>query len=290
MASRPLDTIEQVDLVERRQHYGKASDHTPSTKPPLSYEELRDVIDLSLMAGQLLLQHGADTQKVEETIHRLGTDLGCDWLDILVSPNAIIITASSGAEFRTKVRRVSSLGVNMSIVTEVIRLRRRVTRREVDRHELRSELKRITASHSHYNRWVVVFMVGLACAAFSRLFGAEWPSFFVTFGASAAAMFVRQELNRRRFNLFLVIIATAFVAGIVASIAPRFQIDSQPTLALASSVLLLVPGVPLINAAEDMIKGHFVTGVVRGITGGIVALCIALGLLLAMALMGVRGL
>lgn len=290
MASRPLDTIEQVEAVERRSHYGRSLPDQPTDKPPLDYEELRDVIDLSLMAGQLLLQHGAETQQVEETIHRLGTDLGCNWLDILVSPNAIIITAISGEEFRTKTRRVSSLGVNMSIVTEVRRLRRRVTRKELDRFALRVELNKIAASQSHYNRWVVVVMVGLACAAFSRLFGADWPSFFVTFAASSTAMFVRQELNRRRFNMFLVVIVTAFVAGIIASLATRFQVDSQPSLALASSVLLLVPGVPLINAAEDMIKGHMVTGIVRGVTGGIIALCIALGLLIAMAVMGVRGL
>ena len=40
-------------------------------KPPLSHEALRDVIDLSLWAGQLLLQHGADTQQVEETVRRV---------------------------------------------------------------------------------------------------------------------------------------------------------------------------------------------------------------------------
>lgn len=288
MASRPLDTSEQVDLNGRSHHFGVPSSVQPSNKPPLDYVTLRDVIDLSLMAGQLLLQHGAETQQVEETIHRLGTALGCDWLDILVSPNAIIITAISGAEFRTKTRRVTSLGVNMGIITEVSRLHGRVVSGELDRVGLRAELNRITAMHSYYNRWLVVLMVGLACAAFARLFGAYWPSVGITFAASATAMFVRQELNKRRFNLFLVVMLTAFVAGMVASLAIRFHVDSEPSLALASAVLLLVPGVPLINAAQDMIKGHFVTGIVRGVTGALVALSIALGLLFAMTLMGVR--
>ena len=31
-----------------------------SKKPPLEREALRDVIDLSLWAGQMLLQHGAE--------------------------------------------------------------------------------------------------------------------------------------------------------------------------------------------------------------------------------------
>src|SRR5699024_5035684 len=130
-------------------------------------------------------------------------------------------------------------------------LRGRVAQRELDRFGLRAELNRIARTHSHYNRWLVVVMVGLACAAFSRLSGGDWPSFGITFLAAGAAMFVRQELNRRRLNMFLVIIVTAFVAGVVASLGIRYQLGAQPSIALASAVLLLVPGVPLINAAED---------------------------------------
>ena len=100
----------------------KETQQTTSTQPaklPLTYTELRDVIDLSLWAGQMLLQHGASSQRVEETIHHLGTGLGCDWMDILISPNAIIVTTSSGQEFRTKLQRVVRLGVNMWVVTAV---------------------------------------------------------------------------------------------------------------------------------------------------------------------------
>ncbi len=66
--------------------------------------------------------------------------------------------------------------------------------------------------------------------------------------------------------------------------------SAQPQLALAASVLLLVPGVHLINAAEDLIKGYLLVGISRGVLGLLISLGIALGLLLAMQLMGVRGL
>lgn len=261
---------------------------TAVQKPPLGYDELRDVIDLSLWAGQLLLQHGAQTERIEETVHRTGTALGCDWMDIFVSPNAIVVTTISGQEFRTKVRRVVALGVNMGILDEVNNLSRRVVYGEVDRFQMRLELERISKLKPYYNRWLVVLTVGLACAAFSRLFGADWPVFLVTLVASAVAMFVRQELNHRHFNPLVVTVATAFVAAMVASAAPLLNLGERPQLALASAVLLLVPGVHLVNSAEDMIKGHMVTGIVRGVLGALITACIGLGLLLAMQLMGVR--
>lgn len=268
-------------------HVGDQVNQQPAAKPPLHYEELREVITLSLWAGQLLLQHGAESQRVEETVHRLGTGMGCDWMDILVSTNALTVTTISGGEFRTKIRRVPVLGVNMTIVDEVNTLSRRVTAGELSRSQIRAELKRISTTPPRYNRWLVVAMVGLACASFSRLFDGDWPAFGVTLVSASVAMVVRQELTRRHFNALMVVVMTAFVAGLLASSATLFEWSAQPQTTLIASVLLLVPGVPLINGVEDLIKGHLVTGMARGMLGLLVSAGIALGLLVAMLLVGV---
>ncbi len=268
-----------IDIIDARPH-----------KPRLEHDELRDVISLSLFAGQMLLQNGADTKRVEETVHRLGTGLGADWVDVIVLPDAIIATTTNNHEFRTKARRAPGRGVNMQIIADITDLSYRLERKELDRFQLRVELRRISNEGSNYNRWLIVGGVGLACAAFSRLFGGDWPVFFTTFLAAGSAMFVRQELHRRQFNDLLIVIATAFVAGCIASIPSVFQLSPQPTTALAASVLLLVPGVPLVNAAEDLINGYTIPGVMRGIFGLLISLGIALGLSIAMRIMGVTGL
>src|SRR5215510_12570304 len=135
----------------------------PTRKPPLDREALRDVIDLSLWVGQLLLQHGAESARIEETVHRLGTGLGAEWMDILVSPNAIAATTLSGEEFRTKIRRAVANGVNMETIAEENELSRQVSAGALDRFEVRAEMERIDHLARQYNRWVVVGMVGLAC-------------------------------------------------------------------------------------------------------------------------------
>ncbi len=258
-------------------------------KIPMEREELRDVIDLALWAGQMLLQNGAETARVEETVHRMGTGLGANWMDVLVSPNAIIASTISGVEFRTKVRRVVRIGVNMDIITEIGDLSRRVIRDEADRFTVRAELERIDRKKRQYNRWLVVLLVGLACAAFSRLFYGDWGVFFFTWVAASTGMFVRQELTHRNFNPLLITVSTAFVAGLIASIPVALNLGANPEIALAASVLLLVPGVPLVTSAQDLIQGHIVTGLVRGILGLLITLGIALGLTLAMRIAGVDG-
>ncbi len=257
---------------------------------PLSYEELRDIIDLALWAGQLLLEHGAETQRVEDTVYYLGTGLGCERLNILVSPNAMVITTISGDEFRTKIRRVRRIGINMTIVAAVTRLSHQIATGTFDRVQVRTELDRISRLRPSYNRWFVVAVVGLACAAFSRLFGADWPAFGITFLAAAVAQFVRQELTRRDFNAVLIVVITAMIAGLIAGSATKFNLGETPEVTLVASVLLLVPGVHLINSVEDLIKGHLVTGLARGMLGILVLLGIALGLIMAMAVLHIPGL
>lgn len=259
-------------------------------KPKLEYEELRDVMILSLWAGQMLLQNGADTHRVEETVHRLGTALGADWMDIVVLPDSIIASTINNNEFRTKVRRAPSRGVDMQIIAEVSHLSYLAVDGKIDRFELRKELRRIDEMPRNYNRWLVVFAVGLSCAAFSRLLGGDWPVFLISFLASSSAMFTRQELHHRHFNPYLIVAITSFVAGLIASTAWLFQLSPKASTAMAAAVLLLVPGVPLINAVEDLIHGHLVAGVMRGIFGLLIALAIALGLVAAIWLTGVQGL
>lgn len=255
-------------------------------KPVMEREELRDVISLSLWAGQMLLQWGADTQRVEETVHRIGTGLGCDWLDIVVTPDAIIASTINNHDFRTKVRRAPLRGVNMTLIAEINRISRRVSDGECDRFELRQALRAADQMKANYNRWVVVVAVGAACSGFSRLFGGNVSIMAITFIASAMAMFVRQELHHRHFNALLITVTTALVAGLVASTAVLYSVDTKPSIAMAAAVLLLVPGVPLINAIQDLIKGYMMNGLARGIWGSILSLAIALGLTIALWITG----
>ncbi|MBX3060993.1 MAG: threonine/serine exporter family protein [Anaerolineae bacterium] len=263
-----------------------AEETTGAQKRPLSHAELTDIIDLCLWAGQMLLQHGANSLRVEESVHRLGTGLGCDWLDVVVRTESLTITATSGDEFRTKTRRVVRLGINMGRITALNDLSRRVAEGQLDRFQARTVLTQIDQQPGAYNRWLVVGMVGLACAAFSRLFGGDWPVFGVTFVAAAVAMLTRQELIRRQLNPFLMVTACAFVAGLIASSAAWLHLSQQPQIAMSAAVLLLAPGVPLINAAHDLIRGYMSNGVARGVTGLLISLAIAVGLLLAILLTG----
>ncbi|HDL4152235.1 TPA: threonine/serine exporter family protein, partial [Mannheimia haemolytica] len=88
----------------------------------------------------------------------------------------------------------------------------------------------------------------------------------------------------RHYNPLIVFAVTAFVASLIAGIALKYNIGNQPQIALASSVLLLVPGFPLINALADILKGHINMGIARWALATILTFGACLGIVFALSL------
>ena len=111
----------------------------------------------------------------------------------------------------------------------------------------------------------------------------------MTFLASSVGMIVRQEIGHRHFNPFLNFSVTAFVTTLISAQAVTFQIGNEPFIAMASSVLMLVPGVPLINAVADILKGYVNMGIARFVMASLLTLATAMGIIGAMNIVGVWG-
>lgn len=63
----------------------------------------------------------------------------------------------------------------MSIVCEIQKIVITIEKQKYDVNYLVKALKDIEPNY--YNRWLVVVMVGLACASFSYLQGGDWSAF-----------------------------------------------------------------------------------------------------------------
>ena len=83
-------------------------------------------------------------------------------------------------------------------------------------------------------------------------------------------------MQAKGVNHLLIFTLTAFVASMCASVALRF--DCTAHIALATSPLFLVPGVPLINGAIDIVEGYILNGCSRIINALLLIICIAVGL------------
>lgn len=238
--------------------------------------------------AQMLAQCGAESRLIEQTTCRIGATLGVESVEMAILPSAIVLTTLNYGSCITTTRRVKELGINMHTLCALQRIcvmcekGLLTTADEID-------ARLMDIKPFHYPKPLVMLMVGLSCGAFSVLYGADWPVFLVTFLSAAIAMGVRQFLAMRHFSPLINFAVTAFIATLLSSSASLFHWGEQPYLAMATSVLLLVPGFPLVNAMLDVVKGYLTMGLARWSTATFLTISATVGIVLAMKLTGVAG-
>ncbi|CAH0532561.1 Inner membrane protein YjjP [Vibrio stylophorae] len=247
----------------------------------------RKVTQLAILAGQMLLQHGAESALVADISRRFAYALGAKDVAVSLTANSLTLTTIINDNCMTTVRECPDKGINMRAVTQIQRTCILTEKGLLDATQARYKLDHITPRR--YNRWLVVLMIGLSCAAFCRLAGGDIAAILLTFLASSCGMIVRQEMGHRHFNPSLNFAVTAFVTTLVAGIGEKYQIGDTPFLAMASSVLMLVPGFPLINTFADMVKGYINMGIARFTFASLLTLATCIGIVAAMKVLGVWG-
>lgn len=242
--------------------------------------EQHQITVLCLHSAILLMQFSAESVLVESVSRRMGLALGADRVEIGLTANGITITTLYGHERDTTVRRNIDRGINMQVVTEVQRIMLRAESGELDVDGVSQALNAV--NHERYNRWLVAVMIGFSCACFARLAGADLASCALTFVASFTAMTIRHQLAHLHFNPLVNFAIAAFVATSITAQGLIHNFVGDPNIAMASSVLLLVPGFPMINSISDMVKGYINTGIARGMMGALLSTASCAGILLAM--------
>ncbi|AFJ48448.1 threonine/serine ThrE exporter family protein [Shimwellia blattae] len=248
----------------------------------------RQATRLAIQCALFLLQHGAESALVEELSTRLGLALGMDSVESAISANAVVLTTIKEGQCLTTTRKNADRGINMHMVTEVQHIVIMAEHKLLDAQQVEKRFAHIRPLR--YPRWAVVLMVGLSCACFCKLNGGGWDGALVTFIASALAMFLRQLLTQRHMHPQINFCLTAFVATSVSGLLLLLEpLKNTSPVAMAASVLLLVPGFPLINAVADMFKGHINTGLARWAMASLLTLATCIGVVMAMSLWGLHG-
>ena len=248
---------------------------------PYHNREIKHLGALLLEIGAVLMSSGANTARIRITINRISNVFGYS-AELFITHRALTLTLNDdkNEDVFSSTKRTSPHGVNFKVVSGISRMSWSVVEENWPIVKIQKEVQRLI-SLPHYPRVVVLVMVSLAGASFCRLFGGNYIDMGITFMATFLGLFVRQEAHARQFNPYLCVYFAALTAALFSGVFMKFGLQITHEHAFATSVLFLIPGVPLINAFSDLVDGNFLTGISRFTHGLIISFCIALGLLTA---------
>jgi len=243
-----------------------------------------DITRQVVRVAQLLLAYGAESDLVEEISQRLGQALGLASVEISISSNSLVLTSLVHGRCITTTRRIREHGINMTIICELQRICLLTEKGIYGLNEVRKRVSRIQPKS--YPRRYLVPMIGLSCGSFCHLFGGDTMAVLITIMAASVGMSVRLAIAKHHFNLLVNFAVTAFITTLVAQMGYHLQLTDTPKLPMAASVLMLVPGFPMINAISDMVKGHLNVGISRWGHATLLTVSSVIGITIAMQLGG----
>lgn len=232
-----------------------------------------------LEIGDMLMGSGANTMRIRETMTRIAHSLGYN-IELMITHRALSISLSNrdGDFVFSKIKRISPHGVNFRAISAICHMSWNALDDKWSLDKINKEILRIK-NLAHYPRLLLLVLVAFADAGFCHNFGGGWKELLVTGIATFIGMATKQEFGKRHYNPYLCVYIAAFVASLIASCSYLLPFEMCNAKAIATSVLFLVPGVPLINSITDLVQGNIQNGVFRGINAFNICFAIACGLL-----------
>lgn len=232
-----------------------------------------------------LLGAGATCIRLTKNVDRIARAYG-KRVEITIMPRHVHLSVLDPAdgEIVTIVEPVPPSPISFNVNTGLSLLSWQVADDGLPLEEAKRRFDAIVGS-DRQSRWLVLFLAAAANSSFCRLFGGDLIAMGVVFVATAAGYYLKQELLKNHIDVRVIFMICSFLSAVIAASDGLFGLGSTPQIAMGTSVLYLVPGIPFLNSFSDMLYRHYICAFSRFVDALILTCCLSIGLCAGMSLM-----
>lgn len=255
---------------------------------PVDVEQQRS-FDFAHRVGAVMLARGASMEDVEASIRAAALALGLPSPEVDVTFTSIVVSVrpDPGEPPLTSVSVVRQRSDDHSRLADTHQLLIALAAGRLDRTAAFDRLAAIERRPHPYGPNVVTLARGVLAGAIVAQLGGTWAGAVVVATIAMLIDGIGRWLAGHRVPTFYLNVVAGFVATLAAAVTTLIGAQQTPSLVVAGSIVVLLPGGTLVNGVRDALSGYVVTGtarvfevllVVSGLVGGV-----ALGLSLSRA-------
>lgn len=234
--------------------------------------EINDrALQLAAAAGKIMLESGAETYRVEDTMERILESFLNKSCEVFVTTTGLFVSDGE----KTILKRVKIRGIHIGRIAEVNELSRQIADGlHIDAAERR--IRKIEAIKP-YSLPVQIAATALSCAAFSYLYGGAVSDCSDSFIIGVVLGLTLYLLEKPFPSSFLPSLAGGMVVAGGAVLLSSLGMGTDIDKVIIGSIMPLVPGVRLTNAVRDILEGDFLSGSSRVLDAALIAVATAAG-------------
>ena len=242
----------------------------------LTKQQIGKIVELCLLAGEMMARSGAETTRIEDTMMRISASLGMPESQCYVTQTGIFFSANR--DERVKLVRIATRSTDLEKVAIVNHISRKISVGEMNVDEALDELKSVAKKDHPYPFWIVVLAAAAASGCFLIMFRGVWGDFLPAFIAGGVGQMVYVYLHKVIKVKFFAEGVAAFFIGLLAYLAIWSGYGTQMDKIIIGSVMPLVPGLLITNAVRDLMDGHFSAALSKGADALLTSLAIGTGI------------
>lgn len=226
--------------------------------------------------GKIMLISGAEVYRIEDTMSRLLSAYGAESKEVVAVPSFITITATFDGTEETTFRRINTLDTDLELLDRLNALCRRICVQKPDTEEI-IRLTKEAQNVPKYGRLMRCAAHFLSCFAFTLLFeGSIIDALVSGFIGICIFWLTRLIVIIGGNKVFTDIFCGAF-ASLAAILLVRLGLGNDADKIIMGAVMVLVPGVELLNGIRDFISGDIQAGMMHISEALFLAVAISVG-------------
>lgn len=232
----------------------------------------------------IMVASGTHSSRISRSAKRIAQAYGYDLrLDLALRNLSIMLCDASDPSIHYhELIAVPPSPISLSNNADLSRLSWEVYDTHMPVEEFEAKFNAIVQT-PRYKHQTVALMASLASFGLCFLFSGSIWAMLLVFVSTYISFNLKSFLTKKQVNNHLIILLTALTASLIASCG-AFIDTATAEVAVATSVLYLVPGVVFISGLIDTLEGFVIIGFSRLVNAAMHTICLALGLLLSITL------
>lgn len=249
---------------------------------------LRETATFLAEYASLLSGCGATSIRIEKNTGRMAKSFGVN-SDIFIMPAHVSVSVweTDRTEAVVAQCKTENCGISFNLNARLSRLSWEVADNHIELSAALAQFELIRKTKPT-GKWEALVLTSLANASFCRLFGGDEIAMLIVFISTLAGYRLKQIMLEDKRDIRLTFLCASFFSAVLSAGGHIFSIGSTPEIALGTSVLYLIPGVPYINSVSDLIYRNYLCGFSRFLDAAVLTVCLSTGLCAGMLLLGLN--
>ena len=251
----------------------------------MTSKECNIFLENAMEFGRRLMATGCEARRVEDTIARICDAYGFEDSQVYSITNLIIVTIKNAdGEHFTQSLRVHAYGTDLGRLEELNAQSRYICENKPPLEEFVDMVQSYQKPKPHFFLKMAGYMV--SAGSFAVLFGGNWLDAIASAVIASIIYLLDIYLRPKVGNNTIYTFAASLISGCLALVMVHFGFGVNSDKIMIGDVMLLIPGLLLVNAIKEMFNRDIYTGLHRFVEAILVAVAIGGGFALSYIVMG----